>query len=173
LCASLIDGFHFAGREIGYKKEFIKKKSWGVHDPDDINATLPRCETKRKARIGGGRGNARKWTTRKYSSIRARLAVVVTTTKPFACAHLKMTWPDVPPILRAIAASTGSTGPPGYAVMGLLICFRSTKYDETSIICRSPAHEKVKGEETHARVPYASVTMPCFAENSKTSFHDA
>jgi hypothetical protein len=39
--------------------------------------------------------------------------------------------------------------------------------------CRSPC---VKGEGkmgTHARVPYASVTMPCFAENSKTSFHDA
>jgi hypothetical protein len=29
LCTSLIDGFHFAGREIGYEKEFIKKKKLG------------------------------------------------------------------------------------------------------------------------------------------------
>jgi hypothetical protein len=26
---------------------------------------------------------------------------------------------------------------------------------------------------THARLPYASITIPCFTENSRTSFHDA
>jgi len=57
----------------------------------------------------------------KYSYKRVRLEVVVTTTKPFAWAHLKMTWPGVPPILRAMVASTVSRGPPGYVVIGLLI----------------------------------------------------
>lgn len=28
-------------------------------------------------------------------------------------------------------------------------------------------------QETYARVPYASVTMSCFLESSKTSFHVA
>jgi hypothetical protein len=66
-------------------------------------------------------GDARRWTTPKYSSRRVRLEVVVTTTKPFAWAHLKMTWPGVPPILRAMVASTVSRGPPGNVVIGLLI----------------------------------------------------
>ena len=29
------------------------------------------------------------------------------------------------------------------------------------------------GDGTHARLLYASMTMPCLAENSSTSFHDA
>lgn len=60
-----------------------------------------------------GDGDARKWTTSKYSCRRVSLEVVVTTTNPFAWAHLKMTWPGVPPILRAMDANTGSRGPPG------------------------------------------------------------
>ena len=68
-------------------------------------------------------GDARRWTTSRYSCRRVRLEVVVMTTKPFAWAHLKMTWPGVPPILRAMVASTMSRGPPGYSVIGLLISF--------------------------------------------------
>jgi hypothetical protein len=49
------------------------------------------------------------------------LMVAVTTTKPFAWAHLKMTWPGVPPILPAMVASTVSRGPLGYVVIGLVI----------------------------------------------------
>ena len=47
----------------------------------------------------------------------------MTMTKPFAWAHLKMTWPGVPPILCAMVASTVSRGPPGYVVIGFLIVF--------------------------------------------------
>jgi len=83
---------------------------------------------KRGGRLRPGNGgvgdrDARRWTTSKYSCKRVRLEVVVTTTKPFAWAHLKMTCPGVPPILRAMVANTVSRGPLGYVVIGLSIVF--------------------------------------------------
>ena len=62
--------------------------------PDMRSATKPeksRVERHDLAMEGIRGGNARRWTTLKYSSRRVRLAVVVTTTNPFAWAHLKMT----------------------------------------------------------------------------------
>jgi hypothetical protein len=123
-----------------------------------------RSANKGKTRSTGvnEKGDARKWTTSRYSFRRERLAVVVTMTRPLAWTHLKITWPGVPPILCAIVKSTGSRGPPGYCVIGLFFLqgqFRTTL--------------KREKKRTHARVPYASVTMSYCWENVSTSFHDA
>jgi hypothetical protein len=80
----------------------------------------------------------------------------VTMTAPLALTHAKTTWVGVMP-RRAAAALTGaSTGPFGYVVTGL-------------------SEEKGEGEgmrdgegmgkrgRTYARLPYASVTIPCRA----------
>jgi hypothetical protein len=70
-----------------------------------------------------------------------------------------------------MVASTESRGPPGYVVIGLYFIEPQTIASIIMIVEKKDG----MGQDmtTHARLPYASITIPCFAENSKTSFHDA
>ena len=100
--------------------------------------------------------------TARYSCRRSVLELVVTITAPFARTHLNMTCAGVPPIRLEIVARTGSSDPFGNCVMGLETNMK--ELDEKQMT-------RVDGS-TDARLPYASVTMPCLAEYSRTSLYD-
>ena len=75
----------------------------------------------------------------------------MTMTAPLALTHAKTTWVGVMPRRDAAALSGASTGPFGYVVIGL------------SGVERVRREEGTRRGKTYARLPYASVTIPCRA----------